>query len=58
MEDNPEYFCREYVISDKTKYIKNSSAGKKRKACNKPKKPFLNKWKRKLAKYGKGSYYN
>ena len=45
-------------MSDKGKFIKNSYAGKKRKAWNKPTKPFPNKWKRKLAKSDKGSYYN
>ena len=44
-------------MSDKGKFIKNSYAGKK-KAWNKPTKPFPNKWKRKLAKSDKGSYYN
>ena len=47
-----------FVISDKRKYITNFYAGKKRKAWNKPTKPFPNKWKRKLAKSDKGSYYN
>ena len=41
----------------KTKSIKNSYAGKKRKAWNKPKKVFSNKRKRKLAKSDNGSYY-
>ena len=45
-------------MSDKRKYIKNPYAGKKRKAWNKLTKPFPNKWQRKLAKSGKGSYYN
>ena len=45
-------------MSDKRKRIKNTYAGKKRKAWNKPTKPFQNKWKRKLAKSKKGSYYN
>ena len=44
-------------MSDKTKYIKNSYAGKKRKAWNKLTTPFPNKWKRKLVKSDKGSYY-
>ena len=37
-------------MSDKRKYIKNPYAGKKRKAWNKPTKPFPSKFKRKLAK--------
>ena len=40
-------------MSDKRKYIKNPYAGKKRKAWNKLTTPFLNKWKRKLAKSDK-----
>ena len=44
-------------MSDKRKYIKNPYAGKKRKAWNKPKKSFPNKWQRMLAKSNKGSYY-
>ena len=44
-------------MSDKRKYIKNPYAGKKRKAWNKLTTPFPNKWKRKLTKGDKGSYY-
>ena len=43
-------------MSDKRKYIKNPYAGKKRKAFNKPTKPFPSKWKKKLAKSDKRSY--
>ena len=37
---------------------KNPHAGKERKAWNKPTKLLPSKWKWKLAKSGKGSYYN
>ena len=47
-----------FVATDKRKYIKKPYAGKKRKTWNKLTKPFPNKWKRKLAKSNKGSYYN
>ena len=56
-----EYFHVQHILftmSDKRKSIKNPYAGKKRKAYNKPTKPFPNKWKRKLAKSDKGSYHN
>ena len=52
-----EYFHVQHTvfgINDKRKYIKNPCAGKKRKAWNKPTKPFPNKWKSKLAKSDKG----
>ena len=55
-----EYFHVQHTLfamSDKIIYIKNPYAGKKRKAWNKPTKPLPNKWKRKLAKSDKGSYY-
>ena len=55
-----EYFRVQHTLfamSDKRKDIRNPYVGKKRKAWNKPTKPFPNKWKRKLAKSGKGSYY-
>ena len=44
-------------MSENKIYKKSSYAGKKRKAWNKPKKPFSNKRKRKLAKSDNGSYY-
>ena len=47
-----------FAISDTRKSLKNPYAGKKRKTWNKPTKPFLSKWKRKLTKFDKGSYYN
>ena len=56
-----EYFHVQHTLfamSDKRKYIKNPYAGKKRKAWNKPTKPFPNKWNRKFNKTNKGSYYN
>ena len=40
------------------KYIKNPYAGKKRKAWNKPKKLFPNRWKKKLVISDKHLYYN
>ena len=43
-------------MSDKRKYTKNPYGGKK-KAWNKLTTPFPNKWKRKLTKGDKGSYY-
>ena len=55
-----EYFHIQHTLfamSDKRKYIKNPYAGKKRKAWNKQTNPSPNKWKRKLAKSDKGSYY-
>ena len=54
-----EYFHAQHTLfamGDKRKYIKNPS--QERKAWNKPAKPFPNKWKRKLAKSNKDSYYN
>ena len=45
-------------MSYERKYTKSPYAEKKRKAWNKPTKPFLNKWKRELAKSDKGSYYH
>ena len=56
-----EYFRVQHTLfamSDKRKYMKNPYAEKKRKAWNKLTTPFPNKWKRKLAKSNKGSYYN
>ena len=56
-----EYFHVQHLffaMSDKRKYIKNPYEEKKRKAWNKPTKPFPNKWKKKLAKSDKGLYYN
>ena len=56
-----EYFHVQHILlvmSDKRKYIKGFYAGKKRKAWNKPRKPFPYKWKRNLAKSYKSSYYN
>ena len=47
-----------FALSGKRKYIKNPYAGKKRKAANTPTKSFSKKWKRRLAKSDKGSYYN
>ena len=46
-----------FAMSDKWKYIRNPYEGKKKKAWNKLTKPFPNKWKSKLAKSDKGSYY-
>ena len=45
-------------MGNKRKYIKNLYKGKKKKAWNKPTKPFPTRWKRKLAKSDKGLYYN
>ena len=56
-----EYFHVQQILfamNDKRKCIENPYAGKKRKAWNKRTKPFPSKWKRKLAKSDKGSYYN
>ena len=55
-----EYFHVQHTLfsmSDKRKHIKNLYVGKKTKACNKVATPFPNKWKKKLAKSDKGSYY-
>ena len=55
-----EYFHVQHTLfamKDKRKYIKNRYTGRRRKASNKPTKPFPNKW-RKLAKSNKGFYYN
>ena len=52
-----EYFYIQHAFA-KRKYIKNPYAGKKRKTWNRLKEPFPYKWKRKLAKSDKGSYYN
>ena len=40
------------------KIYKKSLCKKEKKTWNKPTKPFPNKWKRKLAKSDKGSYYS
>ena len=56
-----EYFRVQHTLfamNGKRKYIKNPYAGKKRKAWNKPTKPFPNRWKKKLAKFDKALYYN
>ena len=37
-----------FAMNDKRKYMKDCCSGKKRKAWNKPAKPFPNKWKRSL----------
>ena len=47
-----------FATSDKRKHKNYPYAGKKRKTWNKPIKPFPSKWKRKLAKSGKGSFYS
>ena len=47
-----------FGISNKVKYIKNPYTGKKRKAQNRPTKPFPNKWQRKLPHSDKDLYYN
>ena len=51
-------WVHDLVTPIKKNNIKNLYAGKKRKAWNKPTKPFPNKWKSKLAKSNKDLYYN
>ena len=54
------FSCSAHIFAtcDKKKYIKKLLRRKEKKTWNKPKKSFSNKWKRKLAKSDKVSYYN